>query len=35
VGAHTLDLGAVPPGVYVVRLSQTGRSITSRVAVIR
>ena len=34
-GWHTLRLDVLPAGVYVVRLSQAGRILTSRVAVIR
>lgn len=34
-GAHTVRLGALPVGVYVVRLSQAGRSLSARVAVLR
>ena len=34
-GWHVVSLGALPSGVYVMRLSQSGRSITSRVAVVR
>ncbi|OGF23673.1 MAG: hypothetical protein A2V63_00940 [Candidatus Eisenbacteria bacterium RBG_19FT_COMBO_70_11] len=34
-GSHTVKLGDLPAGVYVVRLSQAGRSLSSRVAVIR
>jgi hypothetical protein len=32
---HTLELGNVPAGIYVVRLSQAGRTVRARVAVIR
>ena len=34
-GWHALSLGDAAPGLYVVRLRQQGRSLTSRVAVIR
>jgi hypothetical protein len=34
-GWHTMRLGEAAPGLYHIRLSQTGRSLTSRVAVIR
>jgi len=34
-GSHRVDLGRLPAGLYVVRLSQAGRSLSSRVAVIR
>jgi hypothetical protein len=34
-GWHTLRLGDAAPGLYHIRLSQEGRSLTSRVAVIR
>ena len=34
-GRHTLKLGELPAGIYVVRLSQGGRSLSSRVPVLR
>jgi hypothetical protein len=36
-GRHTLRLGGAPPasGVYFIRLTQNGRSVTSRAAVLR
>jgi uncharacterized repeat protein (TIGR02543 family) len=34
-GVHTVHLGDLPAGMYVVRLSQAGRSLSSRMAVIR
>ena len=34
-GAHTLQLGDLPIGAYVVRLTQANRSLTSRAVVIR
>jgi hypothetical protein len=34
-GWHTVGLGEAAPGLYHIRLSQAGRSLTSRVAVIR
>jgi hypothetical protein len=34
-GSQTVELGTIAPGVYIVRLSQAGRSVTRRVAVIR
>jgi hypothetical protein len=34
-GWHAMNLGDLPAGVYVVRLSQAGRRLSSRVAVIR
>jgi hypothetical protein len=34
-GRQSLSLGILPAGVYVVRLSQSGRSVSARVAVIR
>jgi hypothetical protein len=35
LGWHTLRLGDLPAGLYIVRLSQAGRSLSSRVAVLR
>jgi hypothetical protein len=38
VGAHSVDLGEgrkLPEGLYIIRLSQGGRSLTAKVAVIR
>jgi hypothetical protein len=34
VGTQVVNLGRLPAGLYVVRLSQAGRSITNRVAVV-
>ena len=34
-GSHTMNLGDLPAGLYIVRLSQAGHSLSSRVAVIR
>jgi hypothetical protein len=34
-GWHTVKLGSLPAGVYLVRLSQAGRSLSARLAVIR
>jgi hypothetical protein len=34
-GAHTLQLGDLHTGAYVVRLTQADRSLTSRAVVIR
>jgi hypothetical protein len=34
-GWHTVSLGEAAPGLYHIRLTQAGRSLTSRVAVIR
>ena len=34
-GRHTVTLGSLPAGVYVVRLGQAGRALTTRIAVIR
>jgi hypothetical protein len=33
-GRHTVRLGNLPAGMYVVRLSQAGSSLSSRVAVL-
>ena len=35
VGSHTMKLSVLPTGLYIVRLSQAGRSLSSRVVVIR
>jgi hypothetical protein len=35
MGNQTLQLGRLPAGLYVVRLSQSGRSVTNRVAVVQ
>src|SRR5262249_23185599 len=34
-GSQSVSLGALPTGLYVVRLSQSGRSLSQRVAVIQ
>ena len=34
-GWHSLRIDEVPPGIYIVRLAQSGRQVSARVAMIR